>query len=1344
MQAQCKQTPQEFIKNTFTPQIAVMYTPLAEKCCLKNNLDFIQLLQPFCTLTNDVSYKDPTGFTNTLRNLKLTFLDTLWKPPQTPIVRKLLNSSVSNASDSKNKFFQVGRHNLEVPSSTPWFESWRDTFLRVQYPSDHEFTKHFLACILVASSAENNLEEAFESLTQRLNQAQNKEPGKLPKWFNFNVLKYFVILHDNVDGDSYIAEKAFDSVKLLYGVANCFLLKMNSRSPKTSTTEHLPDPWSQFIINTIDMKEIKSNQDNNSVMKTSLEIGQEAEEVKNINYHPLSPVNEDFSLSGHISDDEKPENNATKQKSHGICLTTDDVEQIKLLIYEFSRSCLMPYIEKQIHILNDTVSNKKGVSKSLFSATKRWFSPNKPGASSVAVNNLIYSSDSPELQIRRLGDLYFMFGQYSLAFQAYHLAKRDYNTDQAWLYYAGSLEMAALAAFMANDISKKTCDYMEESITTYLNTCKMTQFATRATILSSVCLKSQNMFGEAAHQLIRMTSEESDLRSALLLEQASYCFLQSKMVRKYAFHMVLAGHRYSKAAQRKHSLKCYKQAYQVYENTGWDLASDHIHYTIGRQANNLQHFDEAVESFAKLLKGESRQTAQQQATFLKEYLTILGNKLKTENEDYQINCPILPVPDLEVNSLKILLGPTRPLSTPGKIPATGINFYNSVDSQTEIKWIKLEEMLVRETQGAAPLIFKPVVTLYNGIILEKAKPVAVVNEPIQVSIKLVNSLQTVLNLTNIHLLWTFRKDYKTVTNTTDTENERYVKTHVTKSLLVEGNSKKEIVLSITPLLQGTVTINGFSYTLTSSNGTSGTSSIKGKQLITIPDSNLKNVCNNFSDSSTVKPLNIDVVPPAPCLQVTFSEIQSDFLADELQKVLINFQNAGSVPLKNIYLATSTPYLLCNCEFTHQPDEYLNFSVSELSTPAVREKIIRKSHLTTVPLIGNILKPGQTVPVYIWVKAPSIKGPAAIDLLIYYENVEKTSIPRYRLVRHNWNLMVQESIVVDVSLQSSHNAKSVEELALAMKITNLNKVHSSVLTEVMLLNVGLLSKYWMLTEDIATPKYINLHSQESAHILLKAKRSVHETSKYSSVPLNADRKSIQSMTNTFLAFVRKAEKPSLTMLDDFDTYNFKENNDGVLLLQWQALVSEGSNKRIVIGQTSIPIEINRRDEDIVQMERILSDSFIDVNYRKLEEETAQITQKQIAYNLLYPPIVKHDFNQRKICIVPVKILLHSIVENKILSVVVNTTEPSIRIPAISKPNMFCSYASSNFCWISKSKIAKTLNPLTTATVQLAAALSGPGTFDLGAQIHVLCKYINHPDPYFLQTFQIHPTLIIVNI
>lgn len=174
-----------------------------------------------------------------------------------------------------------------------------------------------------------------------------------------------------------------------------------------------------------------------------------------------------------------------------------------------------------------------------------------------------YTAESPELQLRRLGDLCFMFGHYSLAYQAYHSAKRDFAADQAWVYYAGALEMAALSAFMQGETNRKTIEYMDDAILTYANSCKMPQFATRATLLSAECLKGRGLYGEAAKQLIRMTSEDSDLRSALLLEQAAYCFIGPKMMRKYAFHAVLAGHRFSKAGQRKHSLRCYQQAYQV-------------------------------------------------------------------------------------------------------------------------------------------------------------------------------------------------------------------------------------------------------------------------------------------------------------------------------------------------------------------------------------------------------------------------------------------------------------------------------------------------------------------------------------------------------------------------------------------------------------------------------------------------------------------------------------------------------------------------------------------------------------------------------------------------------------
>lgn len=51
--AQCKLTPREFISNTFSPQIAAVCTSAADATCQKNNLSFVELLQPFCKLNTE-------------------------------------------------------------------------------------------------------------------------------------------------------------------------------------------------------------------------------------------------------------------------------------------------------------------------------------------------------------------------------------------------------------------------------------------------------------------------------------------------------------------------------------------------------------------------------------------------------------------------------------------------------------------------------------------------------------------------------------------------------------------------------------------------------------------------------------------------------------------------------------------------------------------------------------------------------------------------------------------------------------------------------------------------------------------------------------------------------------------------------------------------------------------------------------------------------------------------------------------------------------------------------------------------------------------------------------------
>ena len=72
-------------------------------------------------------------------------------------------------------------------------------------------------------------------------------------------------------------------------------------------------------------------------------------------------------------------------------------------------------------------------------------------------------------------------------------------------------------------------------------------------------------FQEASLSYVRVTNDAKDLRSALMLEQASYCFLLANppLVRKYAFHIILAGYRFSKCGQKKHSSRAYRQGFQV-------------------------------------------------------------------------------------------------------------------------------------------------------------------------------------------------------------------------------------------------------------------------------------------------------------------------------------------------------------------------------------------------------------------------------------------------------------------------------------------------------------------------------------------------------------------------------------------------------------------------------------------------------------------------------------------------------------------------------------------------------------------------------------------------------------
>lgn len=61
---------------------------------------------------------------------------------------------------------------------------------------------------------------------------------------------------------------------------------------------------------------------------------------------------------------------------------------------------------------------------------------------------------------------------FDIAYNNYHTAKNDFKSDQAWLYFAGAQEMAALSLFMQNgyEFPKR---YLETTWETLSSVCKV-------------------------------------------------------------------------------------------------------------------------------------------------------------------------------------------------------------------------------------------------------------------------------------------------------------------------------------------------------------------------------------------------------------------------------------------------------------------------------------------------------------------------------------------------------------------------------------------------------------------------------------------------------------------------------------------------------------------------------------------------------------------------------------------------------------------------------------------------------------------------------------------------------
>jgi len=1098
MSVKKRTSPQEWIHDYFGPVLTVYASEDAESIASKNNLTFTELLQPFSKMGTDVTMKDVDGQNHNVPSLSLILQD-FKKDPQKSVNTKLMLDRVSEENcDEKDMITKhLDKISLDAPGYTPWFDIWMKYYLQTLPTVEHEFLKHSLGCIFVVSTNSKDPVETFRALSTHQQRLQHdRASSNYPVYFNPSILKYYVLVHDSYSNvDDAAAQEMFTLVQNAFDSTNCHFLPLNSRKPDQSgesDNSWVAENWLGFShrwcsIETRRGKSFTSGMSTSPVTMSVTENQTKPDSEENSTLpHPLAqPVLPDS--PAHIPT--APKLTYASMKTVANFLSANDLDRIKIFIREFVIKSLIPYVEKQLRLTSEIVTNRK--SRSLFSGAKRWFGANKPA--SGGGTSVVYSKEAPELQVRRMADLYFMMKLWKPAYNYYYIAKKDFLSDEAWPYYASAVECAALAMFMLSSVEpgkKYRPDYMEDSITKYLTLCQTPEFAVRATLFDGLCLKQQGMFSEAATSYIRMTNELSDLRSAMLLEQAAYCFLLASPAspRKYGFHIVLAGYRFTKTGNcKQHAARLYKQGSMVYSDSTWQLSNQHILYTLGHLKFMLKDFSGAAEYFNCLIENAVSGTAVnlQQMVHLREYFLVHHARSK---EDKSV--PVLTLPRLLSQE-------------------TEIRMHEHLDTPDLSTWHSLEKVVKDTISGQDSVSLQSTCQpIFNNLSSNHLNPRTVVGETVFVKVRMENIFSTPLQIRKAYLLWRFTPDESEDSIANDRKEaltNEHVETGILDTTLLEKNSVTDLVFKLSFNTPGKCHILGVEYSIKAMfpDKEPTDHEIRGKQIFSIQPPHVNSVKDrkNQSGVGVDNRLEIVVMTKLPRLEASWN-IPESLCEGEMRCCELELVNTGQVTMTNVHLVSMSPGLLSFGHSTNddkEPRSLFEFPLIEDSCAEFRHvtpdgRTVQTSlDLMSVPLEGNRLGSGERAKIPIWIRGPSSDSESQSHrLVIYYDTSESPNKHTPRLLPVTLSIASQPSIQVTCERSGHLVHNNVPGKQLRIGISNVSKDLSPNMENINIVQVSLVSRDQTLSSVHSSDVATNIVRSHSSSIIL-------DTAQIDSVP-----------------------------------------------------------------------------------------------------------------------------------------------------------------------------------------------------------------------------------------------------
>ncbi|KAK7378868.1 hypothetical protein VNO80_04316 [Phaseolus coccineus] len=953
----------QMLLEEITPVVMLISTPSVEEASLKNGLSFLQTLTPFCSFDNiDVPVRTASDQPYRLHKFKLRlFYASDVKRPDLKVAKEQLKQVITEAGEKEfpDSSSDLPEINLELTSSSEYQNtpSWF-RFLNKELVRVASFSDHeaFDHPVICLLAVSSKDEQPINRFVDFFN------TDKLPSLLNDGAMdpkisKHYLLVHDNQDGPADRASRILTEMRNTFGTSDCSLLCINSSVD--APFKHQDNPWASYIT----------------------------------------------------------DSSSTPSQGLGCFLNTDDIDEIKVLMQDLSSKHIIPNMEQKIRILNQQVSaTRKGFKNQIKNLW--WRKGKEDGADSLS--GPAYNFNSIESQIRVLGDYAFMLRDYELALSNYRLISTDYKIDKAWKRYAGVQEMMGLTYFIL-DQSRKEAEYcMENAFNTYLKLGSLGQLnATRCGLWWIEMLKARDQYKEAATVYFRICGEDI-LHSAVMLEQASYCYLLSKpsMLRKYGFHVVLSGEQYKKCDQIKHAIRTYRCALSVFRGTTWSYINDHVHFHIGQWYASLAMYDVAVKHMTEILSC-SHQSKTTQELFLGDFLQIVEKTGRT----YEVTKLQLPV--INISTLRVIYEDFRTFGSP------------SAANTREGLWRSLEEEMLPSFSAAKTNWLE----LQSKLMLKKhSQNVCVAGESVKVTIEFENPLQISIPISSVTLVCKYSASTdEVISNEIESSMEKDNKVDHFRNmssdnssfmvsevdLLLGGGETTMIELSVTPKEEGTLEIIGVRWKL------SGTivgfydfelgqpkKNIKGRKTKDLPNEKFKFM----------------VIKSIPKLQGSIHPLPGKAYAGDLRQLVLELRNPSEFPVKNLKMKISHPRFLIIGKQENVMSEFP--ACLRKKTDSVQSDVHANPNITydTVFLFpeGTSVQ-GETPFLWpLWFRA-AVPGDISLCMSIYYEMGDVSSIIKYRILRLHYNVQVLPSL--DVSFQICPFRSSLEEFLVRLDVVN---------------------------------------------------------------------------------------------------------------------------------------------------------------------------------------------------------------------------------------------------------------------------------------------------------------------